>query len=245
MFQRKTKKVTVPSVTTKRVSVPTLAGLKKQVAEVAADAAKTVEVAAHKADERAHAAADSAAKEASASAQAVRKATHDKVDETVPKITDSVERLLAAGSAASHDVAERVASEARKGQKLVADEAKKGKEIVTGEKKKKERRKKGILRSLFSALVTAAAAAGVVAYLRSRQQEPKDDPWARPLTDPYIAPATKTADVSSAPAPSTTAKGEEVAQSDLADTPPVDAAEVEVVDLTTEPTTVEGESRNT
>ncbi len=244
MFERNTKKVTVPTVTTKRVSVPTLHGLKKLVAPTvagaAAKSAHSVEEAKSwtqaKTHDLAHEARDlaqdarGAAAPAFASVAAKGEATKEKVDDTIPRIIEAVTGALAAGAAAAEQNAHKAAE-------VVGTEAKKATEVVTGEKKRKEKRKKGILGSLFSGLLTLAAAGAVIAYLRKRENEPKDDPWARPLTDPYVAPTTgrasSTGSSSDLPyAVDATAAGSDVPVADPADTPAVEVSETEIVDLT-------------
>ena len=239
MFPRNTTKVTVPALTTKRVTVPTLHALKKQVVGAAAVAAKSAEEAAHKVDAQAHATKAVAAPRLAAageSATATAHAARDRVDETLPKISEALAGLLAAGQAAQSDATAKV-----------TDVATHAKEVVTGEAKKKEKRKKGIIGSLLSALLTLAAAGAVIAYLRQRQAQPKDDPWARPLTDPYVATATGRAASVDDSAPLAAPEGVttvtevevegEAPVAHPADNPAVDSDDVEIVDLTTESTT--------
>lgn len=211
MFQRNTTKVTVPTVTTKRVNVPTLHGLKKKVAGAATVAAGAAAAAKGQADDKAQAASEATAPKFASAGDSVSRGAEvakDKVDDTLPKIAETVAGLLAAGTAAQHQAADKLGDTADKAVRNVKKRSNRAKDVVTGEAKKKEKRKKSLLGSLFSALVTAALAGAVIAYLRQRQAEPKDDPWARPLTDPYVAPSTgRESTVSSATTGGATAGG--------------------------------------
>lgn len=254
MFERNTKKVTVPTVTTKRVTVPTMHGLKKLVAPTVAGAAAKSAHSAQEAKSWTQAKTTDLAQEARdvagpalATAAAKGEATKERVDDTIPKVIEAITGALAAGAATAEHKAHQAA------------------DVVTGEAKRKEKRKKGIIGSLFSGLLTLAAAGAVIAYLRKRQSQPQDDPWARPLTDPYVAPTTGrasstgtagtagtpgtpdaagaagTAGVAGAATPSSDdlpyavdskVGDSEAPVSDLADTPAVEVSEAEVVDLT-------------
>ncbi|MDO5711683.1 MAG: hypothetical protein Q4P32_08110, partial [Micrococcales bacterium] len=179
MFERNTKKVTVPTVSTKRVTVPTMHGLRKLVAPTVAGAAakseRYVKDAKAWSDDVAHEAKDAAVPALAAAAgtvTATSEAAKDKVDDTIPKIVDAISGALAAGAATA------------------SESASKATDVVTGEAKKKEKRKKGFIGSLLSGLLTLAAAGAVIAWLRQRENKPRDDPWARPLTDPYVAPTS-------------------------------------------------------
>ena len=113
------------------------------------------------------------------------------VDELLPRIAEAISAAAAASLAARDEAVSRGGDAAL---------------VLKGEAVAKPKRRGRKLLLLIG--LGGAAAAGFAAFKRSA---PKDDPWATPLQEPYIAPAagrsssvTETDEVS-APAPSPTA----------------------------------------
>lgn len=202
MLNRKKKKITVPTIETTQVTVPTLHGIKAAVVPAVAGAAAAAK---HWGDERAHE-ADEWAKprleqgreraQAAAGALAERseEARH-RIESDAPKLTETVSGLLASG-AATREEAQTRAADALK--------------VLKGEATAKEK-KKGVFGNILAALGILAVAGAIAAVVAKRQAQPKDDPWARPLTDPYIAGKT----TSVGPAAGAAAVGDQAGQTDL------------------------------
>ncbi|WP_040155273.1 hypothetical protein [Mobilicoccus massiliensis] len=170
MFQRKKKKIEVPTIETRTVTVPTAQGLKDMIAPAVASAAATAkgytQEAAHQAEgylEQVKPYLEQAEKKAGKVASQAK----DKASDN-PKLAE----FLASGAAARE-----VASQRSRDAALV----------LKGEAKAKPIKKHGFAKFILNLGVLAALGA-VAAVVVQRLQQPKDDPWARPLTDPYVAP---------------------------------------------------------
>ena len=99
------------------------------------------------------------------------------VDELLPRVTEAITGWAAASAAAKDEVVARGAGAAA---------------VVSGDAvAKPKRKKKG--KAMLTLSLLGAAAAGAAAFLK--KSAPKDDPWATPLEDSYIAPSN--ADASS------------------------------------------------
>jgi len=94
------------------------------------------------------------------------------VDEVLPRLTEAINAFAAASAAAKDEAVSRGTGAAA---------------VISGDSYASPKRKKKGRIMLMLGLV-AAAAAGVGAFMRN--SAPKDDPWATPLGDPYIAPST-------------------------------------------------------
>lgn len=93
------------------------------------------------------------------------------VDELLPRVTEAITAWAAASAAARDEVVSRGAGAAA---------------VVSGDAVAKPKRKKRGKVMLTLSLL-GAAAAGVVAFVK--KSAPKDDPWATPLEDSYVAPS--------------------------------------------------------
>ena len=94
------------------------------------------------------------------------------VDELLPRLTEAIAAFTAASTAAKDEAVSRGAGAAS---------------VISGDASATpKRKKKG--RVLLILGLFAAAAAGVAAFMK--KSAPKDDPWATPLADPYVAPST-------------------------------------------------------
>ena len=93
------------------------------------------------------------------------------VDELLPRVTEAITAWAAASAAAKDEVVSRGSDAAAvvKGDAVAAP----------------KRKKRG--RVLMTLGLLGAAGAAVTSFLK--KSAPKDDPWATPLTDPYIAPS--------------------------------------------------------
>lgn len=165
----------------------------------------------------------------------------DLVEENLPRVAKMVASAIAASAAATEEARHR-SSDAALVLKGDATIKRKRSGVAGG----------GLLRGLLAALGVLGVAGAVAAYLTRRANE-QDDPWARPLADPYVAPQSgreptvaqsgpyaagapaatvgeefpDTPDVRAVPAES-----DEVPVMDPAETPAVEKEEVGVVDLT-------------
>lgn len=117
---------------------------------------------------------------ASAAAQAlgpVVEEAKEKVEAAVPSLTDRVEAMWAAGNAARTEALTRGTEAAM---------------VLTGEatvKRTSSKKLGGLLGGMLAGAGMLAAAAAVAGYLARRSRD-REDPWAQPLADPYIAPST-------------------------------------------------------
>jgi len=94
------------------------------------------------------------------------------VDELLPRVADAITSWAAATAAAKDEAASR-------GAGAVA--------VVSGNAVASPKgKKRGKVLMIFGLL--SAAAAGAAAFMK--RSAPKDDPWATPLEDPYVAPST-------------------------------------------------------
>jgi AcrR family transcriptional regulator len=92
------------------------------------------------------------------------------VDELLPRVTEAITAWAAASTAARDEAVSR-------GHGAAA--------VISGDAVASPKRKrKG--RVLLALGLMSAAAAAVVAFMKN--SAPKDDPWATPLADPYVAP---------------------------------------------------------
>lgn len=158
------------------------------------------------------------------------------IDDNLPQLTKAFHSAVDAGLAATEEAKHRSAD---------AAEVLRGKATITHPRSR--RLKRGVL----TVLGVLAVAGGVAAWLARRQHQ-EEDPWARPLADPYVAPQSgrestvpvpaDTQEAGSSPAADETATTAEQAaaspdasqelESDEEATPEVAKGEVEVVDLT-------------
>lgn len=93
------------------------------------------------------------------------------VDELLPRVTEAITAWAAASAAARDEVASRGSGAAA---------------VVSGKAVAKPKgKKKG--RVLMTLGLLGAAGAAVTTFMK--KSAPKDDPWATPLTDPYVAPS--------------------------------------------------------
>ncbi len=171
-------------------------------------------------------------------AEAVRHAAMDRVGEARDMLEENLPRLAKSVASATEEAKHRSADAAMvlKGEATIKPK-KSG--VVGG----------GLVGNLLAALGVVVVAGAVAAYLSRRDRE-QDDPWARPLADPYVAPASgrvSTYDPDRADASTqigdadvfgtsaqaaASAAGDQVPVMDPAETPDVGMAEVGVVDLT-------------
>lgn len=204
MLQRKQKKVAVvvPTLETKETTVPTKAGLKS----AAADSVETVQARAGAKLDDAKAKAMPLLAAAGAAVAPKLGEARDKVEndvlprvadtrdhlaeakdsfveETLPKIIEAVTGAVAASSVAKSDALAKVRdSEAAH---RAADAA----AVLKGDKVAADKKSGGFFSGLLATLGLLAAAGGLAWFFNKRSVE-QDDPWARPLADPYIPPAT-------------------------------------------------------
>jgi len=178
VFERKKKKIEVPTIETRTVTVPTAQGLKDMITPAVASAAAVAKEYTHEAGKKADDVleqvkpyfeqgrdiAEKQAAKAKESAETAKKhvGNHDGLSE-----------FLASGAAAREVASQRSHDAAL---------------VLSGKATAKPVKKKGgfakVVVNLGVLTVIGALAAVVVQKLRA----PKDDPWARPLTDPYVAP---------------------------------------------------------
>ncbi len=216
MFERKKQKVTVPTIETKQVTVPTVAGIKSALVPAATGVAAMAKhtladkkeqgkaaVAPRLEDAKGRVEDDVLPRVADARDQLVD-AKDQFVEETLPKIVEAVSGALAAGAAATSDAVDKVrdadaphraallaqdakgraAEQVKQSRKEAKRQAKKGKALVG-----KEEKKGGFLSGLLTTLGLLAVAGGLAWFFAKKDAE-RDDPWARPLADPYVPPTT-------------------------------------------------------
>jgi len=94
------------------------------------------------------------------------------VEELLPRLTEAIAAFAAATTAAKDEAVSRGAGAAA---------------VISGDAVASPRRKKKG-RVLLALGLLGAAAAGAAAFMK-RSGAPKDDPWATPLADPYVAPS--------------------------------------------------------
>ena len=94
------------------------------------------------------------------------------VEELIPRLTDAIAAFTEASTAAKDEAISRGAGAAA---------------VISGDASASPKRKKKGKVLMILGLLTAAGA-GVVAFMKN--SAPKDDPWATPLSDPYVPPAT-------------------------------------------------------
>lgn len=183
------QKITVPTVETTQVSIPTVAGLKKAAAPVISEAAHKASEAAHKASEWGSSVAHDAGEwakprleQGKASAEPMFAVAGDKTNElrdrfneSMPKLSEAIAAAIATGAGAGQEAARRSSDAAL---------------VLRGEADiRRKKKSRGILRSLGIAALVLATAGAAGLWFKQKQDE-ADDPWARPLTDPYAAPTS-------------------------------------------------------
>ena len=115
------------------------------------------------------------------------------VDELLPRVTEAITAWAASSAAAKDEAVSRGAGAAA---------------VVKGDAVATPKRKK-CGRVLMTLGLLGAAGAAVTSFLK--KSAPKDDPWATPLTDPYIAPSNgRHSGLDSPDANKTTSKPEKV-----------------------------------
>ncbi len=242
--------VTIPVITGVEIdtgsrSLPSAAALKAKYGPLAADyAASARSSAVESVGPRVEAAREAVGPRVEAAREAALEhvgETRDLIEENLPRLAKAVTAALAAGAAATEEAKHRSSDAA-----LVL----RGDATVKRKRSSKGLLGGGALRNVLVATGILGVAAAVAAYLSKRARE-QDDPWARPLPDPYVAPQSGRA--SSVPqsgpytagAPLATvaqdsvdadlaaaAPAEPAAPTDPSLTPSVDTSEVDVVDLT-------------
>lgn len=167
MFTQKTKKkkVVVPTVETRTINVPTASGVKAAVVPAAAAAAA---LAKNYADD----AADWAKPHLDQSREFVEK----QADQAKERVSDAPKlSTLLTSSAAAREVAAQRSHDAAL--------------VLKGEATIKPKKQSGGVLKFLGSLGLLAALGAAAAVVAQKMSKPKDDPWARPLTDPYVAPA--------------------------------------------------------
>lgn len=171
MFDRKKKKVAVPTVETKTINVPTAAGLKDMIVPAVTGAAATAK---DRSSEYAHTASEWAKPRLEHGRELAESSVGEakgRIDENMPKLTAA----LAAAAAGTEEARHRTSDAAL---------------VLRGDAVIKRKKKGGLVGKVFSTLGLLALVGVAAALVAKKVSEPKDDPWARPLTDPYVAPAT-------------------------------------------------------
>ncbi|GAB48808.1 hypothetical protein [Mobilicoccus pelagius] len=174
MFERKKKKIEVPTIETRTVTVPTAQGLKSMITPAVTAAKEYTQEAAHQAGEyidqvkpyieQGRELAEKQAEQAKKQAEQAKKQVENH---------DGLTEFLASGAAAREIASQRTRDAAL---------------VLKGEAKAEPVKKGGFAKVVVNlgVLTVVGALAAVVAQ---KLRQPKDDPWARPLTDPYVAPA--------------------------------------------------------
>lgn len=203
MLERKMQKVDVPTIETKQITVPTVAGLKHALTDSVESA--QARGGAKLEDAKAAAAPVLAAAGAAVApklSEARDKIEHDVlprvadtrdhlmeardsfVEEALPKIVEAVTGVVAAGTVARSDAIAKVRDS--DAVHRAADAA----AVLKGDKVATEKKKSGGFLSGLLATLGLLAAAGALAWFFNKRAVEKDDPWARPLADPYVPPST-------------------------------------------------------
>ncbi|GAB79084.1 hypothetical protein SAMN05421595_2945 [Austwickia chelonae] len=198
MFQRKKQKVTVPTIEKLPVSTADVSELKDSLIPAASEAAskvrtKVAEQTDHGKNLAAPALAAAGAAVAPKLGEARAKVEEDVlprvseakdtfVDEVVPKVVGAVSAAVAAGAAAKSDALQKVKESDAMHRASDAAMVLKGDAVVAP-----KRRKRGFGSSLLAA-AGIVAVAGVIAWYVNKKAAEQDDPWARPLADPYVPP---------------------------------------------------------
>lgn len=166
MFTKKTqkKKVVVPTVETRTINVPTAEGLK------------------------------AVAMPALAAAVAAAKNYSDEAADWAKPRLEQGKAVAEEGAAKAKDLAGNSAKlsalTATAAGSKAAQRSRDAALVLKGDATiKKNKKKSGGFGKLVLNLGLLSALAAVVGVVVKKMQEPKDDPWARPLTDPYVAPA--------------------------------------------------------
>jgi len=213
VFERKKQQVTVPSVETKQITVPTVAGVKSALTGSArtaqAKGGATLDGAKHAAAPMLDGAKAAAAPMLAAAGAAVaprlgearERVEHDVlprvadtrdhlveakdafVEETLPKIVEAVTGVVAASAVAKSDAVAKVRDSGAAHRAADAAAVLKGDKIATDKKSG----------GFFSGLVGALGIlglAGAAAWFFNKRAIEQDDPWARPLADPYLPPTS-------------------------------------------------------
>lgn len=197
MFDQKKKKIALPTVETKTINVPTAAGLKDVIVPAVTGAAATAK---DRSSEYAHTASEWAKPRLEQGRDLAESSVGEakgRIDENMPKLTAA----LAAAAAGTEEARHRASDAAL---------------VLKGDAVIKRKKKGGLVGKVFSTLGLLALVGVAAAFVAKKASEPKDDPWARPLTDPYVAPATGRDSTAGGPGSETSAFG--------AATEPVDAS---------------------
>jgi len=110
------------------------------------------------------------------------------VDDLLPKVAAAIAAAAAAGAAAKDEAVSRSDEAVSRGKGAA--------HVLAGDSVARPKRSKGKILLVLGLL--AAAGAAVAAFLK--KSAPEDDPWATPLADPYVAPATGRDSTVTAPA---------------------------------------------
>lgn len=160
-----TRTIRIPAI---EVTVPTKVGIMNAVEPVLSDSRERVGEAAHRASEVAGTLA------------------HDAGEWAKPRIEQGREAITHLQEQKQEN-AQKASEDMQKAKKQAAKKATKA------ASKKAASKKDGKGGGFFSTLLMVAAVlatAGVVAWYLNKRQLEQDDPWARPLTDPYAAPTS-------------------------------------------------------
>lgn len=204
MSEPKKQTVTVPTVETKHVTVPTVAGLKSALSGTVASAQSrggaTFDSAKAAAGPMLAAATAAVAPRLDEAKGLVEhdvlprmvdtrdhlvEAKESFVEETLPKIIEAVTAAVAASSVAKSDALAKVRDSEAAHRAVDAAAVLKGQKVV-----QETRKKSGSFLSNVLATSGILAAAGALAWFFNKRANEQDDPWARPLADPYIPPVT-------------------------------------------------------
>ena len=171
MFERKKKKIEVPTIETRTVTVPTTQGLKDMITPAVASAAAAAKEYTHEAAKN----AESYLEQVKPYLEQGRELAEKQAEHAKKQVAnhDGLAELLASGAAAREIATQRSRDAAL---------------VLKGDATVKPKKKGGFAKVVVNlgVLTVVGALAAVVAQ---KLRQPKDDPWARPLTDPYVAPA--------------------------------------------------------
>lgn len=162
-----TRTIRIPAI---EVTVPTKVGIMNAVEPVLSDSRERVGEAANRASEVAGTLA------------------HDAGEWVKPRIEQGREAISHLQEQKQEN-AQKASEDMQKAKKQAAKEATKAASKKAAKKKKEDGKGGGFFSTLLM-VAAVLATAGVVAWYLNKRQMEQDDPWARPLTDPYAAPTS-------------------------------------------------------
>lgn len=203
MFNRKNQKVTVPTIETRQATVPTVAGIKSAIGPVAsrakslfdeqaehgrALAAPRIEsarsaVAPHLQDARSAVAPRIADARHHVEADYLPKLVDAKdqfANDTLPKVALAVSSALGGSQLAGFEAVRRISDSEAAHRASDAARVLRGEAVATTKKTGR-----GIVSGLMATLGILGAA-GTAAWFFNKRAAEQEDPWARPLAEPYI-----------------------------------------------------------